>query len=981
MKVKNKRNGEKGAALAVALIILAILTVVSMTALTFSASEARIAGQDLRRSQSFYAAVSGIEKMTSDFSDLFRRKIQPTTADLAAIANDKPAALQAEGFDFDQNIVEDAVKLAELREKQGISSQFYPRVNIPDGPYAGLFASIIPYKMTSKVTANQGWSGAQVKLERDFNNYLVPLFQFAIFSNEDLEFAPGNFLTVNGRIHSNKNIYALRNTKFLSRVTAAGELVRNATRGGNPNSATGNNNVWIEVGGVNVNIDKGSVENGGGSVGGPNILGTTVGMRGFHPGSPAGTANPSWESTSVLPADGTPGKFGGQISTQTTGGAELKLPIQLEGNSPNELIKRNLPIDSTVMQSSRYQGRSVVRILIDDEAAGSGSANVAGIPVGKGVQLATFIPIPLDSGNALRRVNNSGAYIDSDTIKQKLPDDSEVDARVVRGLQTSGTTVSGNYIPRGAGFETLGRSGKILIEITKPDGTTVDVTQQILSMGMTEGEPNGIVYLQRPLWAAYLQGSRDRLGSDITLVNMTNNTQTAADGEIKDNPSFDASRGFIKSGISSLNEDGGDIIREKAPKPSEPLNAIVPINVYNVREGWFKNGLDEKTILERGITSVVEINMKNLSRWLDGVYDANLLNGTLAVSSNIKGDEGYVVYFSDRRGDSVKVERTTAAVPYNSTNGTVDNEDIYGPNNVLDEGEDVIDTGWDSVLNAPKANSLQKDITELPDTGVPYPLAMGRPNRASLVMSWTNPNNYFRRSLRLFNGETLSTTATSGKLSPTKGLTIASENMVYVWGNYNTTGVSSIPAGGSTLNNGTGYTGPQIPASIACDAIFPLSKTWFDGISALYPEGSSTPMSQNGDDYRRADANLPDVTQSTSVRAAVLAGTTKSVASGFPGRDGTGNRGSGGAINFPRFLEIWNLNGTTSSWNYAGSFVPLFTSTQAVSQWENNTSVIYMPPRRNWSFDLTFRNPSQIPPGTPFFQYIAVTSFRQNLKN
>ena len=38
----------------------------------------------------------------------------------------------------------------------------------------------------------------------------------------------------------------------------------------------------------------------------------------------------------------------------------------------------------------------------------------------------------------------------------------------------------------------------------------MDVTQTILSMGMTEGEPNGIVYLQRPLWAAFVQGSRDR---------------------------------------------------------------------------------------------------------------------------------------------------------------------------------------------------------------------------------------------------------------------------------------------------------------------------------------------------------------------------------------------------------------------------------------------------------------------------------------
>ena len=62
-----------------------------------------------------------------------------------------------------------------------------------------------------------------------------------------------------------------------------------------------------------------------------------------------------------------------------------------------------------------------------------------------------------------------------------------------------------NYIPPGAGL-----NGRILIEVVRPDGTAVDVTTEVLSLGMTVGEPNGIVYLQRPMWAAFVQGSRDR---------------------------------------------------------------------------------------------------------------------------------------------------------------------------------------------------------------------------------------------------------------------------------------------------------------------------------------------------------------------------------------------------------------------------------------------------------------------------------------
>jgi hypothetical protein len=204
--------------------------------------------------------------------------------------------------------------------------------------------------------------------------------------------------------------------------------------------------------------------------------------------------------------------------------------------------------------------------------------------------------------------------------------------------------------------------------------------------------------------------------------------------------------------------------------------------------------------------------------------------------------------------------------------------------------------------------------------------------------------------------------------------------MVYTWGNYNTSGVTSIPANGSTLNDG-GYTGAQVPASIVCDAIFPLSKTWFDGLSAMFPEGSGNARNQSGEAYRMADENLPGVTHSTSVRAGIIAGATISSLTATPGRDNAGLRRSGGIVNFPRFLEIWNLNEVERAWNYTGSFVPLFHSQQALSQWENATSIIYMPPRRNWSFDQTFLNPNQLPPGTPFFQYVQATGFRQKVSD
>ena len=168
--------------------------------------------------------------------------------------------------------------------------------------------------------------------------------------------------------------------------------------------------------------------------------------------------------------------------------------------------------------------------------------------------------------------------------------------------------------------------------------------------------------------------SRDRLGGTFDLTTLTRNSQTIADGEIS-NPAtlLQANRGFINTTTTAADEDAGNYLR--SANPTGTYNVIVPINVYNVREGWVRSTLSEYDIYERGMTSVVELNMRNLARWVDGIYDANLLLGTNAVSTNISGDEGYVVYVSDRRGDRVKAEYLASGTSYASTNGLVDNED------------------------------------------------------------------------------------------------------------------------------------------------------------------------------------------------------------------------------------------------------------------------------------------------------------------
>jgi hypothetical protein len=522
-----------------------------------------------------------------------------------------------------------------------------------------------------------------------------------------------------------------------------------------------------------------------------------------------------------------------------------------------------------------------------------------------------------------------------------------------------------------------------LIQIVDANGVARDVTTQILSLGMTEGEPNSIISLQRPMWTAFTQGSRDSSGGSNYLSYLINSTNIGADGEIKvdkanNKPLLDPSGyGFL----TNIENDNGDRSAIPDARPSAGCNptqacwnnwnSIVPMNIYNVREGYIRTSLDANAVYDRGMMSIVEVNMRNLARWVDGVYDTNLLNGTPAVSANISGQDGYILYVSDRRGDKVKTERDTVG-NLTTTNGMVDNEDIYGSNNQLDPGEDVIDAGLDCGLNVAKKGSLQRDLTELPE---PTELAgtsgddyNQRLSRAVTVANWTNPNNYFRRSVRLFAADNLQITGAAGKLSTTKGITISTENMVFIWGNYNTTGISSVPVGGATLVGG--YNGPEVPSSIVADAFFPLSRTWFDSSSAMYPDSLAA---------RPADKGLPNMANETSVRAGIIAGDTLGALAGSPDYgNGADSRLNGGIHNFPRFIEDWLSD--DRRWNFVGSFVPLYHSTQAMGQWAYpGTLVIYGAPIRNWAFDDTFKTPNRLPPGTPVFQYIEPTGFRQVL--
>ena len=157
----------------------------------------------------------------------------------------------------------------------------------------------------------------------------------------------------------------------------------------------------------------------------------------------------------------------------------------------------------------------------------------------------------------------------------------------------------------------------------------------------------------------------------------------------------------------------------------------------------------------------------------------------------------------------------------------------------------------------------------------------------------------------------------NGSKLPSQGLTVVSENPVYIQGDYNTV--------------------DKVPAAVLGDAITVLSNKW--GKENYDKKGKEETSEREAGD--------------TTVNAALAMG---------PHAEAKPGAGNGEFNNLIRFLEDWK----DVKFNYNGSIVALWHSQQATAPWRccgDDGDNYYRPPIRNWAYDTLFNtNP---PPGTP----------------
>ena len=398
--------------------------------------------------------------------------------------------------------------------------------------------------------------------------------------------------------------------------------------------------------------------------------------------------------------------------------------------------------------------------------------------------------------------------------------------------------------------------------------------------------------------------------------------------------------------------------------------------------------------------------MGNLRRWLQGAIPSTSPHGT---SVDTASQNGYIVYFSDRRGMQTRLAKGATADldgEYGYEPIVDSQENIWSPHNMetadgsengplshlaggpldmggAEAGEDINGTtfatnwGGDTLIASHgrfnlgygfgmKANGqgfANNPAVKTQNLLWPTNLATsGSGNLSGSLVDYvdspaariqncaqigqSNMVTGTRHALKIVNGSSNHLPVDSNG-NPV-GITIASEQPVYLQGNYNADSTNGKNWGAAAYKHSS--------AAVIADAVTLLSNSFDDRYSLLYP------------------LSIPGVRTAavdTYFRVAIAAGKNKPF---FQPAYGAADYGTdGGVHNFIRYLENW---GNVTS-HYRGSLVSMFYARYGTGIYGQPN--VYSPPTRDYSFDDDFLSPTKLPPGTPRLQDIDNLSFHQDL--
>jgi hypothetical protein len=810
------RNRESGVALLSAILVLMLMSALLVGFISMVNSDQSASGINRDQTQAYAAAHAGVEKLTNDLGELFQTNFAPNATEIANLTvGAKEPTLTGisylrpngtSGYRISYNDVVAPIGEPDLETPGGSTIQ--------SGPYQGLVGLITPY--TIEVTARTSGS-AEVRMRRVMQTVAIPVFQFGIFSENDQSFFAGPNFSFGGRVHTNQHLFLKHddgNTLALQdRVTAVGQVIRAVLANG-----VSSHNGTVRMAKADGCPDAGTATD-------TSLCRDLAATEGSVTGGPGSATWGGWATLSAT-------DYNGWIKNGATGARRLDLPLVSNGARPVDIIRRSPPneLASSDVHKQRFYSLGTLRILISDQRADFN--NLPNIRVTAGVS-----PMPL-SGDFIVDATEGGEA-------------TNLAAGTYRFAASNGSATYTQLLQAGfrttAGTSSIG--GFIVINLQDRDGNWVDVTKEIMNLGFagkrlsrggnsptstpgtmwapdynntcTETHPNAIIRVQR---------LRDT-ATHAECVNTTRTSVPTAQDSYWPNVLYDPREGMLRDDVAG------------APVAA-PVSATMPSGVAN----------GDQRLNFGGVMHYVELDVNNLRRWLNGTIGTAARRAANAACVNGAGgggcpmdETGFVVYFSDRRGNrddtgGFSAPTTTAltSAPYgvetvygtNAETGELGFEDIINttstsaPNGALDHSFTDAggnthfseDLNWEQptvpAANAPGRGTLQTyggraRLLEVAAQGAStpvnrmlYPNGTGTPSDINLYTPYGNPatattyqlyanpidKNVARVNRAFFFRRALKLVHGGYMQLPrngSQGLTVAAENPVYIQGNYN----------------------------------------------------------------------------------------------------------------------------------------------------------------------------------------------------
>lgn len=216
-----KKHSTSGVAIVSVLFLAALMAAILGAYILLTINNSRTTGGSNSSTQGFYAAEGGLNMRAEIIRSTFVGYNRPQGTSPSI---NKPCLNSNQGTgDFScikynlsgKDVVTYITELNNGAPSSGV---------VATGKYAGLSYQQYTYRVSSESYTPTGIRNATLGME--FQSRLVPLFQFAVFYQKDLEFQPGADMTLNGRVYTNANLYLNANTNLrINGITSAGANV------------------------------------------------------------------------------------------------------------------------------------------------------------------------------------------------------------------------------------------------------------------------------------------------------------------------------------------------------------------------------------------------------------------------------------------------------------------------------------------------------------------------------------------------------------------------------------------------------------------------------------------------------------------------------------------------------------------------------------------------------------------------------------